>query len=258
MNSAMTGAEAGLSGERQILIALQKMVENNGSASISEIYEAVEKEMSGNHLDDQGKASLRRFINTVAVRAGFVYPSNPETRGKWYVTPEGRERVLPNDVPKQEATEEAINVDTQKSVQVPSNSIRGTAFELYILDLLKAIHPFHTWYHQGQRKNNERGIDFIGSLIGNLQGQPQFIGVQVKFHAANTAPSQIEWLKFLAGCFSRRVDHAIFVTTGRLTSEQRREAGEARIVVIEGRNELTRISKHYSISEFDLFEEDAI
>ena len=153
------------------------------------------------------------------------------------------------------APEEVINVDTEKSEMIPSNSVRGAAFESYVLELLKKVYPDYAWYQQGIRKSRERGLDFIGTRIGNLEGCPQFIGVQVKFHAEDTAPSQLEWFKFLAGCFARRIDQAVFITTGRLTSEQRREAGEARVIVIEGREETNRIASRYNLEEFELFDE---
>jgi hypothetical protein len=76
--------------------------------------------------------------------------------------------------------------------------------------------------------------------------------VQVKFHAANNAPTEKEWLKFLAGCFARRLETAIFVTTGRLTGEQRREAQEARVVVVEGVAEVNRQAARLGVAPFEL------
>ncbi len=245
-----TGAEAGLSGDEQIRIALHSIIAHGGTAQIADLYSAVEQHMDGARLSDQGKASLRFFINTVAVKAGYIYPADPITPG-WRITPEGREAIQ-LELPIQE---EAVNVDTAQPIQVLANSARGAAFELYVLRLLKELYPHYTWYHQGQHKSTERGLDFIGSQIGRIENRTQFIGVQVKFHSPTTAPSAIEWFKFLAGCFARRVDQAVFITTGRLTSEQRREAGEARVVVIEGRAEITRIASLYNIDSFDLFDE---
>lgn len=245
-----TGAEAGLSGEAQIQIALRTIAANSGSVSIGDLYKVVEHHMNGATLSEQGKASLRFFINKVAVRAGYIYPADPSTPG-WRITPEGRQAIQEAVVPQ----EEVVNVDTDQTTQVPSNSARGAAFELYTLELLKQLYPLYTWYHQGRHKSHERGLDFIGSQIGHVESRSQFLGVQVKFHAANTAPSQLEWFKFLAGCFARRIDQAIFITTGRLTSEQRREAGEARVVVIEGRDEIKRIAKLNNMARFDLFDD---
>jgi len=62
------------------------------------------------------------------------------------------------------------------------------------------------------------------------------------------------WLKFLAGCFARRMDAALFITTSRLTSEQRREA-EANVTVAGGREEITRLSTLHHMKAFELFEE---
>lgn len=246
---AVTGAEAGLSGDDQIKIALEAIAAHDGVATTQQIYEAVEAHLEGKHLSEQGKASLRRLVNWVATRAGFVYPFDHSNPG-WRITPEGREILAsPPSAP-----EEVINVDTQQGEIKQSNSVRGAAFELYVLKLLRRMHPYYTWYHQGHHKSTERGLDFIGDRIGDHGNEPKTIGVQAKFHEGNNAPSQIEWLKFLAGCFARRVDSSVFVTSGRLTSEQRREAGEARVIVIEGREEINRIASLHTLEPFDLFE----
>ena len=253
-NKGLTGAEAGLSGDDQIKIALREIVAQGGSASIEKIYAAVEHLMSGKNLSQQGKASLRFFVNNVAVKAGFIYPHDKTNPG-WKITPEGRAFLEAENQPEEENVEETTNVDTNQSVPQKSNSARGTAFELYILELLKKQFPEYAWYHQGIHKSRERGLDLIGTLIGNDPNTPKVIGVQVKFHAEKTAPSQTEWLKFLAGCFARRIDKALFVTTGSLTSEQRREAGESEIVVIEGRQEVDRIAERLKIEHFSLYDE---
>lgn len=245
----LTGDKAGLSGDMQIRIALQTILENGGMAPMPMLYKAVERSMNGTRLSKQGKASLRKYINTVATKAGLVFPHDPESPG-WRITAKGREFLGAESAP-----EEVINVDTDQAETVPSNSARGAAFESYILELLKRIYPDYAWYQQGIHKSRERGLDFIGTRIGNLEDCPQFIGVQVKFHAEDTAPSQLEWFKFLAGCFARRIDQAIFITTGRLTSEQRREAGEARVIVLEGREEINRIASRHDLEEFELFDE---
>jgi ribosomal protein S19E (S16A) len=246
--TAVTGAEVGLSGDDQIRIALQAIADHGGVATMQQIYDAVSAHLTGTHLSDQGKASLRRLVNKVATDAGYIYKHNQNDPG-WRITPEGQDLIAEPVSP----VEEVINVDTQKFEPL-SNTARGAAFELYTLNFLKRMHPYYTWYHQGRRKNNERGLDFIGDRVGDSHDEPRTIGVQVKFHPENTAPNQIDWLKFLAGCFSRRVDSSIFVTSGRLTSEQRREAGEARVTIIEGRREITRLAQLFGLDPFDLFD----
>ena len=101
---------------------------------------------------------------------------------------------------------------------------------------------------------SERGLDFIGDLLGDSQSEFRTIGVQVKFHKEKNSPTQLEWLKFLSGCFARRVDLAIFITTGRLSSEQYREARESNVIVIQGEKEITRIAKLHKLNKFELFE----
>src|SRR5258708_7643984 len=206
--------------------------------------------MGGAHLSTQGKASLRFFVNRVAVEAGYIYPYEKDNPG-WRITPEGKEYSTLEDT----ATEEVSNVDTDESILIPSNSAKGAAFERYILELLKQIYPDYSWYHQGVHKNNERGLDLIGHLVGNNFNAPLVIGVQVKLHASHLRPTETEWLKFLAGCFCRGISKAIFITTGSLTSGQRREAGEAKILVIEGRGELDRIANRHSVPKFDLYDD---
>jgi len=247
-----TGFEAGLTGEEQIKIALQSIIANNGKADMQQIYKAVESRMEGVHLSEQGKSSLRFFVNKVAVKAGYVYPYDKKEPG-WRITPEGKEYL--NSFSVVEEKEEVVDVDTGNTQYISSVSARGAAFELYILELLKKMYPYYTWYHQGLNKRQERGLDFVGSRIGEIRNEPKTIGVQVKFHSNTTVLSQNEWMKFLAGSYARRIECTLFITSGRLTGEQRREAGEANIIVIEGRSEVKRISQLYGMEEFELFEE---
>ena len=249
MADPVTGAEAGLSGDDQIRIALRAIVTNGGTCDMPTIYGAVEQKLDGRKLSEQGKATLRKLVNTIAVQAGYIYPHDRNMPG-WRITPEGRDAVLTAEP----QAETVLNVDTQTTEVRASNTARGAAFEQYILKLVRVLYPHYAWYYQGQHKSRERGLDLIGSQIGESNHERQSIGAQVKFHASNSAPTTEEWLKFLAGCFARRLDRAIFITTGRLTSEQRREAGEAGVVVIEGQEEITRIASLYGIEAFELFD----
>lgn len=248
---SVTAYEAGISGDEQVRIALETIVAMGDTAQTPDIYKAVESRLQkkGLSLSEQGKASLRFYVNRVAVKAGYIYPYEKDNPG-WRITPKGR-AFLAENPPEPETL---VNTDTQIEEQVLPNAVRGSAFEVYILDLLKAIYPYYVWYHQGTHKQFERGLDFIGDRIGEAKDEPKSIGVQVKFHQAKYAPTQMEWLKFLSGCFARRVDSAIFITTGQLTSEQRREAREANVIVIEGKNEISRLAALHSTKPFDLFE----
>jgi hypothetical protein len=247
----VTGHEAGLSGDDQIRIVLHEIVCRGGSARTGDFYEALEKVLGprGMALSEQGKSSLRFFINKVAVQAGYVRAHDPNSPG-WRITAEGRAFA---EVEAQEET--AVDVDTGVEERVLSGSARGDAFERYTVTLLRAIYPHYAWYHQGRDKGRERGIDFVGNRLGDARGEHGSIGVQVKFHAPSNAPTEKEWLKFLAGCFARRLEAAVFITTGRLTGEQRREAQEARVVVIEGRDEILRLASIHGLERFELFED---
>jgi hypothetical protein len=246
-----TGFEAGLSGDEQIRVALRRVIERGGEAQMADLYDALEECVRplGFTLSDQGRASLRFFVNRVAVEAGYVYPHDKNRPG-WRITPEGRE--FAGSTPQ--APELVVNVDTGSEEGAPSNAARGTAFEKWVLRFLRAAYPYYAWYHQGVHKSTERGLDLVGSRIGDASDEPRSIGVQVKLHQTSNAPTQTEWLKFLAGCFARRVGSAIFVTTGRLTGEQRREAQEAGVTVIEGAEELRRLAALHQLEPFDLGE----
>ena len=87
---AMTGVEAGLSANAQMRIALEAIVNNGGAAQMSDIYAAVERQMNGAMLSEQGKASLREYVNRKAVNAGYIHPHNPADEG-WRITQAGRD-----------------------------------------------------------------------------------------------------------------------------------------------------------------------
>ncbi len=250
MPQIVTGSDAGLSGNEQIRLALREIIRRDGSAPMGALYEPVERALAarGLSLSEQGKASLRFFINKVAVEAGYVDPHDPSRPG-WHVTATGRAFAE-----AEEEHERAIDVETGAETTVPSASAFGDAFELYVLRLLRIVYPHYAWYHQGRNKRQERGVDFVGNRLGDVGSEPGSIGVQVKFHKATNAPTNEEWLKFLAGCFARRLHSAVFVTTGRLTGEQRREAQEAKVIVIEGREEVDRIAIRHGLELFDLSE----
>ncbi|HEX9069503.1 MAG TPA: restriction endonuclease [Ktedonobacterales bacterium] len=247
-DEGVTGAAAGLSADDQIRAALREMVAHDGTATMPQIYAAVETLLGGRSLSEQGRASLRRLVNTIAVQAGYIYPHDASRPG-WHITPEGRDAL---GVP-QEPVEDVLNVDTAQSETVPLQVARSAAFERYIMMVMQAMHPHYAWYHQGIHKQRERGLDLIGTRVDINPDEPGSIGVQVKLHQERYAPSAMEWLKFLAGCYVRRIDRPIFVTTGHLTGEQHREAGEARVVVMEGEPEITRLAHLYLVAKWDLY-----
>lgn len=88
-----TGSEFGLSGNDQIRIALVTISKERGVATMRDIVAAVEQALVERdpqcRLSKQGKASLRFFVNKVAVDAGYIYKHNPRRNG-WTITPKGQ------------------------------------------------------------------------------------------------------------------------------------------------------------------------
>ena len=91
----LTGAEAGLTTAEQTLIALTAIAASGGTASMDQIYQAVEARLGGARLSEQGRASLRYVVNHRAVKCGYVHPHDPESPG-WHITAAGRELLFPS------------------------------------------------------------------------------------------------------------------------------------------------------------------
>lgn len=128
----------------------------------------------------------------------------------------------------------------------------GRKFETFVERLLIEMYPEYSWSHLGRTKSEERGLDFFGSPFNVTQSQDT-LGVQVKCHKSTATPSEQEWLKFLAGCFTRRVRYAIFITTGRLTGNQYREAQEAQIItVIDGLAKINKLATKHQLPPFTI------
>ncbi len=138
MADSLTGSEAGLTLDDQATLALRAIEDAGGEAEIQAIYAAVERAMHGNLLSEQGKASLRRIVNTYAVKAGFIYAHDKNKPG-WRITPEGREFL--QFAPSVARTTQVIDVDSALVRDVPSNVVRGEMFEQHIAILLKRMYP---------------------------------------------------------------------------------------------------------------------
>jgi hypothetical protein len=88
----ITASKARLSRKKQVLMVLAKIAESGGVAQMKKIYGAVEEQMGGSKLSEQGKASLRELVNRYAVRMEYVFPHDPKNPG-WRITPKGRDLV---------------------------------------------------------------------------------------------------------------------------------------------------------------------
>jgi hypothetical protein len=85
----VTATEAGLSHQRQLVIVLSAIDGAGGEAQMQYLYTAVEEYLAGQRLSEQGRASLRRLVNTNAVGAGLITPHDPDHPG-WRITSKGR------------------------------------------------------------------------------------------------------------------------------------------------------------------------
>lgn len=146
----------------------------------------------------------------------------------------------------------AVQAILGHSTDSNDSSARGRVFENFILRLLRAKYDNYSWSEP--RGFLEHGLDFLGTFHSSTKTVTQRIGVQVKHHSSSAYPTEMEWLKFLAGCFMRRVDIAIFITTGKLSAEQARQAQEAKVEVIQGIDEINRHAKRLKLPSFLLDE----
>src|SRR5580658_5196804 len=99
-----TGSDAGLSGDEQIRLALGELLRLGGRGQTRDLYAALEAAMNakGFTLSEQGKASLRFFINKVAVEAGYVRPHDRNDPG-WVLTESGRAFASSEATPEERA-----------------------------------------------------------------------------------------------------------------------------------------------------------
>lgn len=241
----MSAADAELDRDEVVRLCLRCMVAAGGSATTVELYAAVEAHMGGARLSPNGRACVREYVNRYAVRTGLVLPHSADRPG-WHITAEGRELV---------AAEQGVQDPAPAPSSPTPSSPTSRAFEHYVLGLMRLMYPRYFWYHQGVHTRHERGLDLIGTRFPDEAPRVPArdkIGVQVKLHDATRAPSSEEWCKFLAGCFARQIDLGIFVTTGCLSGEQRREASEAGIIVIAGVDEIARVADQYGYARFEV------
>jgi 5-methylcytosine-specific restriction protein B len=146
----LTGVEAGLNGGEQIRIALQTVLDCGGKAQMADITDAVRKAVEarkpGSTLSDQGDASLRMSVNTVAVKAGYLLPYDESSPG-WQITPAGKE-FLGSKPDQPETASQAYwfvgAIYGGNKDQLPrflSKGIWENGYTDKYLDLVKAIKP---------------------------------------------------------------------------------------------------------------------
>ena len=142
--SEATGADAGLSGEDQIRIALEAMLANGGSAATQALYDALEAKMAGKKLSQQGKSSLRYFVNKIAVEQGYVHPYD-KAQPEWRITEKGIAYLQGEEPtlkpPSQESVEPVAKPSVSEAEQLAerllvaaTNSKQPAEFEAVLAD----------------------------------------------------------------------------------------------------------------------------
>jgi hypothetical protein len=194
-------------------------------------------------LHDNGKATVRFYLNRVAVRRGLLEPHDPHRPG-WRITDEGRAWVASQiEAHGSEVTSEGLVMATER---VPP---AWRQFERWCLALLERMYPDSVWALQQAERGRQRGLDLVGTCF-TAERFGRVTAVQVKLHDADRCPSDEEWSQFLAGCPLRRSDRMIFITTGRVSAVQQREAQDAGIVVMAGEDTLKRVASLYGLAPF--------
>ena len=203
----------------------------------SDIYQVINNKLAENNqqLSQRWKNQIRALVNTTWVNKWLFYPYNHINKW-WWITPEAKELISIENL----YTESILDLESNVENTIQSNTIKGFLFEKYCLDLLKLMYPNYIWYHQWVHKKHERWIDLLAESVWEEIQKYWTIWVQIKCYQKNSSPSQIEWLKFLWWCFTRRVEKWIFITTWKLTWDQRREAWEANLIIIEWIDEINR------------------
>ncbi len=161
-NKLVTAAEIGISRSEQLRIAFETMIANDGIAEIKQIYEAVENRMEeGFQLSEQGKATLRSYVNRDAVTAGYVHKEG----AGWKITAKGRE-FLEEALEDDEDTKEA---DTYESGSIYPYDMPGE------VDIRENPHTVFDWMRKLNRKQLIIDPEFQRNLVWKHEQKSKFI-----------------------------------------------------------------------------------
>jgi len=130
----MTAAEAGITSQRQLDIALLEMDSRGGEAVMRDLYYAIECRMGEAILSQQGRDTLRSLISRDAVDLGYVHPYDPAIV-QWRITDAGRAYLqsIRDDLARAGITSAKL-----ASGEVPPEGLDTTTFDLgdYPIDSL--------------------------------------------------------------------------------------------------------------------------
>lgn len=137
MNTEMqelTAAEAGLSTQRQIDIALLEIANQGGEAVIRDLYYAIERYMGGATLSQQGRDTLRSLISRDATERGWVHPYDA-AHPYWRLTDGGRAYV---DSIRETLARDGIGALSNTAQEILPDGLDSGSFDLgdYPIDSL--------------------------------------------------------------------------------------------------------------------------
>lgn len=126
-----TAAEAGISTQRQIEIALQTMLTHGNVATLTQIYQSVAKAMNGTTLSRQGEDTIRAVVSTEAVQRGWV--EHGGERGNWRITEAGKRYIT------ELAPPEGIDDATFDMGEYPIDSLLIRSDQRTIFDVVRRM-----------------------------------------------------------------------------------------------------------------------
>lgn len=138
----MTGAQAGLSGQQQVRLLLQAMVDHGGAATMAVFYATVEKAMAPHVLSGVGKAAVRCYVNRTCLKKGYVEADRTARQtALWQITSVGRALVAPKLVlvPKRPNTPNTTAKWLGKHLRPPSGQTESDLYRMMRAALCKRL-----------------------------------------------------------------------------------------------------------------------
>ena len=189
----MTGAEYGLSGEDQIRIVARYIAQHGGVARMRDLYRALEDEMEGHVLSDQGRSSLRFFVNEVAVDRGWIQPFDRHNPG-WRLTSAGYRLIgeeppvvdrAASDQSRPSRTAEEVLADLERAIE------ESRSAQPMMQDADDGSPPPPGTTEAGDRENPIAGLIDVLSTVRMSVGESDMAPMHLEVAGSFTAVSNI-------------------------------------------------------------------
>lgn len=172
----MTAAEAGIPTKRQLDIALLEIESLGGEAVMRDLYYAVERQMGGAVLSQQGRDTLRSLISRDAVDQGYVEPHDA-ARPQWRLSDAGRTYVASI---REELARAGIGPATSSTHEIVPDGLDTSSFDLgdYPIDNLLIRSEQRTVFDVVRRMEKDQFIldpDFQRDFVWDEAKQSKLI-----------------------------------------------------------------------------------